>query len=75
MRRSLLTVLFFVLGAASVLFAQKAGFVNLEAKEKRDLVVKLMIATDMGPVDTPPASNAIPIMSLSPIHMRIMANA
>lgn len=47
MRRTLITVLFFVLGAASVLFAQKAGFVNLEAKEKRDLVVKLMIATDM----------------------------
>ena len=47
MRRSLLTVLFFVLGAASMLFAQKAGFVNFEAKEKRDLVVKLMIATDI----------------------------
>ena len=47
MRRTLLSVLLFILGAASVLFAQKAGFVNLEAKEKRDLVTKLMIVTDM----------------------------
>ncbi|MBO7434836.1 DUF2059 domain-containing protein [bacterium] len=47
MRRTLLSVLLFILGAASLLFAQKAGFVNLEAKEKRDLVTKLMIVTDM----------------------------
>jgi DNA-directed RNA polymerase subunit F len=47
MRRILLAVVFFLLGGASLLFAQKAGFVNLEAKEKRELVEKLMFVTDM----------------------------
>ena len=47
MRRILFAIVFFILGGASLLIAQNSGFVNLEAKEKRDLVTKLMIATDM----------------------------
>ena len=47
MRRVFFAIVFFILGGASLLIAQNSGFVNLEAKEKRDLVTKLMIATDM----------------------------
>ena len=47
MRRVFFAIVFFLLGGASLLLAQNSGFVNLEAKEKRDLVTKLMIATDM----------------------------
>lgn len=47
MRRIIFAVLFFLLGGVTLLAAQNAGFVNLEAKEKRELVTKLMIATDM----------------------------
>lgn len=47
MRRVLFAIVFFILGGASLLIAQNAGFVNLEAKEKRDLVIKLMMTTDM----------------------------
>ena len=47
MRRVFFAIVFFFLGGASLLLAQNSGFVNLEAKEKRDLVTKLMIATDM----------------------------
>ncbi|MBR4466626.1 DUF2059 domain-containing protein [bacterium] len=47
MRRVFFAIVFFLLGGASLLLAQNSGFVNLEAKEKRDLVIKLMMATDM----------------------------
>ncbi|MBO7542632.1 DUF2059 domain-containing protein [bacterium] len=47
MRRVIFAILFFLLGGATLLAAQNSGFVNLEAKEKRELVTKLMIATDM----------------------------
>ena len=47
MRRVFFAIVFFLLGGASLLLAQNSGFVNLEAKEKRDLVTKLMITTDM----------------------------
>ena len=46
MRRVIFAVLFFFLGGVTLLAAQNAGFVNLEAKEKRELVTKLMIVTD-----------------------------
>ncbi|MBQ7555685.1 DUF2059 domain-containing protein [bacterium] len=47
MRRVFFAIVFFLLGGASLLLAQNSGFVNLEAKEKRDLVIKLMMTTDM----------------------------
>ena len=47
MKKLISFILVFLLGGVTLWAAQQAGFVNLEAREKRALVQKLLIKTDL----------------------------